>query len=96
MLTVIGKSFYDMLRVVVYANERPGLEYITQNRFELTFAKTGRQVKRHDQWPLLVKAGTHLQQSMIVSELPFVEDACPHSGCAGSLVSEVGEIDKKW
>lgn len=90
------KSFKNILTVVVYANERPGLNYIIQDQFQVTLAKTGRKIVENNQWTSLVKAGAHLQQAMIVPELPYMEGACPHSGCAGTLVSEIGEIDKKW
>ncbi|UQC82685.1 uncharacterized protein CLUP02_08175 [Colletotrichum lupini] len=89
------QSFKNILTVVVYANERPGLNYIIQDQFQVTLAKTGRKIVENNQWTSLVNAGAHLQQAMIVPELPYMEGACPHSGCSGTLVSEIGEIDKK-
>ncbi|KAG7057883.1 transcriptional corepressor ssn6 [Colletotrichum scovillei] len=89
------QSFKNLLTVVVYANERPGLNHIVQGQFQVTLAKTGRKIMENNQWTSIVKAGAHLQQAMIVPELPYMEGACPHSDCAGTLVSEIGEIDKK-
>ncbi|RGP66295.1 transcriptional corepressor ssn6 [Fusarium sporotrichioides] len=43
------ESFCDLLRCVVYANERPGANYILQRLFTVTHAKTGRQVEE-DTW----------------------------------------------
>ncbi|KAF5672100.1 hypothetical protein FCIRC_8518 [Fusarium circinatum] len=41
------ESFNEMLRFVVYANNRPGADYITHNLFDVSNAKTGKHIDQN-------------------------------------------------
>ncbi|XEU97683.1 hypothetical protein FSHL1_002969 [Fusarium sambucinum] len=78
-------SFCDLLRCVVYANERPGANRIMQNLFAVTHAKTGIQVGE-ETWVTAVKPGFHIEQAMIVKRpRPQI---CVNSTCIGRLVEQ--------
>jgi hypothetical protein len=82
-----------LLRCVVYANERPGADYIMQNLFAVTHAKTGRQVSE-ETWAQLAKPGFHIEQAMLVDRVRSLE-TCTDQTCSGRLVEDVLEYDRR-
>lgn len=87
-------SFTVILKVVVYGNQRPGLDYIIRGQFQLTLAKTGRSIGQPHRWNSTIRPGAHIKQAMAVPRLPISKDACPYPSCAGTLLSQVDEVDK--
>ncbi|KAJ5063485.1 hypothetical protein J3E74DRAFT_472435 [Bipolaris maydis] len=87
-------SFTDILKVVVYGNQRPGLDYIVRGQFQLTFAKTGRSIGQPHRWDSTIRPGAHIKQAMVISDLPISKDVCPFPACTGMLISQVDEIGK--
>ncbi|KAF5588330.1 general transcriptional corepressor ssn6 [Fusarium subglutinans] len=81
------RSFNDMLRFVVYANNRPGADYITQNLFNVLNAKTGKHVD-HETWAMSVKPGFHVEQAMVVRRDHSLE-SCMDLDCPGTLAEQV-------
>ncbi|KAH7556630.1 hypothetical protein BM1_06064 [Bipolaris maydis] len=72
-------SFTDILKVVVYGNQRPGLDYIVRGQFQLTFAKTGRSIGQPHRWDSTIRPGAHIKQAMVISDLPISKDASVHA-----------------
>ncbi|KAF5648008.1 hypothetical protein F52700_1222 [Fusarium sp. NRRL 52700] len=81
------EAFNDMLRFVVYANNRPGADYITQNLFDVSNAKTGKHVDQNT-WAMSVKPGFHVEQAMVVNSAHSL-DSCTDSDCPGTLTEQV-------
>ncbi|KAF4499942.1 General transcriptional corepressor ssn6 [Fusarium agapanthi] len=81
------ESFNDMLQFVVYANNRPGADYVTQNLFDVLNAKTGKYVD-HETWAMSVKPGFHVEQAMVVKSAHSLE-SCMDSDCPGTLTEQV-------
>lgn len=59
-------AFCDMLRLVVYANKRPGADFIVQNRFSIMMAQNGMELNERV-WGTFIKPGLHIEQAMVVS-----------------------------
>jgi hypothetical protein len=55
-----------MLRLVVYANKRPGADFIVQNRFSIMMAQNGMELNERV-WGTFIKPGLHIEQAMVVS-----------------------------
>ncbi|GKU22683.1 unnamed protein product [Fusarium langsethiae] len=87
------ESFCDLLRCVVYANERPGANYIMQRLFAVSHAKTGRQIGE-DTWARFVKPGFHIEQAMAVKRARSLE-RCPDPTYIGRLAKQVLEYDSR-
>ncbi|RKL49023.1 hypothetical protein BFJ70_g1958 [Fusarium oxysporum] len=81
------ESFNDMLQFVVYANNRPGADYITHNLFDVSNAKTGKHVDQNT-WAMSVKPGFHVEQAMVVKSARSLE-SCTHSDCPGTFTEQV-------
>ncbi|KAF5558992.1 general transcriptional corepressor ssn6 [Fusarium mexicanum] len=81
------ESFNDMLQLVVYANNRPGADNITQKLFDVLNAKTGKYVD-HKTWAMSVKPGFHVEQAMVVKRAHSLE-SCMDSDCPGTLTEQV-------
>lgn len=90
------QSFNDMLQFVVYANNRPGADYITHNLFDVSNAKTGKHVDQNT-WAMSVKPGFHVEQAMVVKSARSLE-SCTHSDCPGTFTEQVlqHENRKVW
>ncbi|EXL54410.1 hypothetical protein FOCG_05279 [Fusarium oxysporum f. sp. radicis-lycopersici 26381] len=90
------ESFNDMLQFVVYANNRPGADYITHNLFDVSNAKTGKHVDQNT-WAMSVKPGFHVEQAMVVKSARSLE-SCTHSDCPGTFTEQVlqHENRKVW
>ncbi|EUC45948.1 hypothetical protein COCMIDRAFT_25927 [Bipolaris oryzae ATCC 44560] len=88
------ESFTDILKVVVYGNQRPGLEYILRGQFQLTLAKTGLSVGQSNPWVSIIRPGAHIKQAMVVPGLPVSKDTCPYPSCTGTLFSQADEVGK--
>ncbi|KAF4336870.1 hypothetical protein FBEOM_9250 [Fusarium beomiforme] len=80
------QSFSDMLRFVVYANNRPGADYITHDLFDVANAKTGKHIDQ-DTWATFVKPGFHVEQAMIVKRAYSLE-SCTDPDCPGALTEQ--------
>ncbi|KAL5588271.1 hypothetical protein FOBRF1_014799 [Fusarium oxysporum] len=81
------ESFNDMLQFVVYANNRPGADYITHNLFDVSNAKTGKHVDQNT-WAMSVKPGFHVEQAMVVKRARSLE-SCTDSDCPGTFTEQV-------
>ncbi|KAI3577714.1 hypothetical protein IWW34DRAFT_820453 [Fusarium oxysporum f. sp. albedinis] len=81
------ESFNDMLQFVVYANNRPGADYITHNLFDVSNAKTGKHVDQNT-WEMSVKPGFHVEQAMVVKRAHSLE-SCTDSDCPGTFTEQV-------
>ncbi|TXB99616.1 hypothetical protein FocTR4_00013632 [Fusarium oxysporum f. sp. cubense] len=90
------ESFNDMLQFVVYANNRPGADYITHNLFDVSNAKTGKHVDQNT-WAMSVKPGFHVEQAMVVKRARSLE-SCTDSDCPGTFTEQVlqHENRKVW
>ncbi|KAK2927919.1 hypothetical protein FoTM2_013095 [Fusarium oxysporum f. sp. vasinfectum] len=80
------ESFNDMLQFVVYANNKPGADYITHNLFDVSNAKTGKHVDQNT-WAMSVKPGFHVEQAIVVKSARSLE-SCTDSDCPGHLRSK--------
>ncbi|TVY64402.1 General transcriptional corepressor trfA [Fusarium oxysporum f. sp. cubense] len=80
-------SFTDMLQFVVYANNRPGADYITHNLFDVSNAKTGKHIDQNT-WEISVKPGFHVEQAMVVKRACSLE-SCTDSDCPGTFTEQV-------
>ncbi|KAJ4078915.1 hypothetical protein NW761_011661 [Fusarium oxysporum] len=81
------ESFTDMLQFVVYANNRPGADYITHNLFDVSNAKTGKHIDENT-WEMSVKPGFHIEQAMVVKRARSLE-SCTDSDCPGTFTEQV-------
>ncbi|KAI1039544.1 hypothetical protein LB505_002594 [Fusarium chuoi] len=88
-----SKSFREMLLFVVYANKRPGANYITQNLFAVTQAKTGKGVDQ-ETWEAMIKPGFHIEQAVILKG-SHSSKRCLNPKCAGILQDEVLEFEDR-
>lgn len=82
-----------MLLFVVYANKRPGANYITQNLFAVTQAKTGKGVDQ-ETWEAMIKPGFHIEQAVILKG-SHSSKRCLNPKCAGMLQDEVLEFEDR-
>ncbi|KAK3384053.1 hypothetical protein B0T24DRAFT_688964 [Lasiosphaeria ovina] len=92
------KTFKEMLRVIVFRNDRPGLQGILANRFTLRVAGSHSNISRH-RWERIIKPGMHVEQTMLVPELStqIAPDLCSFSRCSGSLQRESDKNnDDNW
>ncbi|KAH7199532.1 hypothetical protein DER44DRAFT_842526 [Fusarium oxysporum] len=87
------ESFREMLQFIVYAKKRPGANYITQNLFALTQAKTGKGVDQ-ETWETMVKPGFHVEQAVILKGT-YSSKRCLNPKCAGTLLDEVLEFEER-
>ncbi|KAK2671468.1 Tetratricopeptide repeat [Fusarium oxysporum f. sp. vasinfectum] len=81
------ESFNDMLQFVVYANNKPGADYITHNLFDVSNAKTGKHVDQNT-WAMSVKPGFHVEQAIVVKSARSLE-SCTDSDCPGTFTEQV-------
>ncbi|KAG7422908.1 General transcriptional corepressor ssn6 [Fusarium oxysporum f. sp. raphani] len=81
------ESFTDMLQFVVYANNRPGADYITHNLFDVSNAKTGKHIDENT-WEMSVEPGFHIEQAMVVKRARSLE-SCTDSDCPGTFTEQV-------
>ncbi|KAH7006401.1 hypothetical protein EDB82DRAFT_573157 [Fusarium venenatum] len=84
-------SFCDLLRCVVYANERPGLNHIMHNLFTITHSKTGLQINP-DVWENAVKSGCHVEQAMLIKRA-HPQGTCMDPKCTGRLLKPKSRYD---
>ncbi|EXM08805.1 hypothetical protein NOF04DRAFT_8309 [Fusarium oxysporum II5] len=82
-----------MLQFIVYAKKRPGANYITQNLFALTQAKTGKGVDQ-ETWETMAKPGFHVEQAVILKGT-YSSKRCLNPKCAGTLLDEVLEFEER-
>ncbi|KAM6524579.1 hypothetical protein FALCPG4_010188 [Fusarium falciforme] len=86
-------SFYDMLRLVVYANERPGADFIVQNRFSIMMAQNGMELNERV-WGTFIKSGLHIEQAMVVSRASSLGENCADSRCSGKVLNQAVQLDQ--
>ncbi|OBS26272.1 hypothetical protein FPOA_00212 [Fusarium poae] len=84
-------SFCDLLRCVVYANDRPGLNHIRQNLFTITHSKTGAQINEFT-WQSAITSGLHIEQAMLVKRAG-PQETCVDPTCTGNLVEQKLQYD---
>ncbi|KAH7211300.1 hypothetical protein BKA60DRAFT_651155 [Fusarium oxysporum] len=89
-------SFTDMLQFVVYANNRPGADYITHNLFDVSNAKAGKHVDQNT-CAMSVKPGFHVEQAIVVKSARSLE-SCTDSNSPGTFTEQVlqHENRKVW
>ncbi|KLP11417.1 uncharacterized protein FFB20_12586 [Fusarium fujikuroi] len=87
------ESFREILLFVVYANKRPGANYITQNLSAVTQAKTGKGVDQ-ETWEAMIKPGFHIEQAVILKG-SHSSKRCLNPKCAGMLQDEVLEFEDR-
>ncbi|KLO83774.1 uncharacterized protein LW93_558 [Fusarium fujikuroi] len=87
------ESFREMLLFVVYANKRPGANYITQNLSAVTQAKTGKGVDQ-ETWEAMIKPGFHIEQAVILKG-SHSSKRCLNPKCVGMLQDEVLEFEDR-
>ncbi|CAM1510770.1 Fc.00g082830.m01.CDS01 [Cosmosporella sp. VM-42] len=84
-------SFCDLLRLVVYANGRPGADII-RHQFDTTLAKTGEKLNDIN-WNYVVKPGFHVEQAIVVSRVQSLK-SCINPECAGTVIDQaLPELD---
>jgi hypothetical protein len=81
---MIMQTFKDMLATVVFANNRPGYRLIALEQFLLKSAKDGPKLDPII-WSQTIKAGDHITQSMLLTDIPVKIDTCQYPDCSGSL-----------
>ncbi|RKK70258.1 hypothetical protein BFJ69_g12003 [Fusarium oxysporum] len=87
MACTTWESFTDMLQFVVYANNRPGADYITHNLFDVSNAKAGKHVDQNT-CAMSVKPGFHVEQAIVVKSARSLE-SCTDSNSPGTFTEQV-------
>ncbi|KAI8666780.1 hypothetical protein NCS57_00904800 [Fusarium keratoplasticum] len=86
-------SFSNMLRLVVYANMRPGADLIVQNRFSIMMAQNGMELNARV-WERFIKSGLHIEQAMVVSRASSLGENCADSRCSGKVINQAVQLDQ--
>ncbi|KAK0733204.1 hypothetical protein B0T26DRAFT_669632 [Lasiosphaeria miniovina] len=92
------ETFKEMLRVIVFRNDRPGFQGVLANRFTLRVAGSHSNIFRH-RWERVIKPGLHIEQTTLVPELStqMAPDLCSFSRCSGSPQRESDKSnDDNW
>jgi hypothetical protein len=95
------KAFFDILKCVVFANNRRGLTQVVNDQFSITLTGGGTKLTRYN-WQRFAQEGMHLKQAVIVSGskiLGMDPERCPFPDCGGILpVSDAGSqlTGKEW
>ncbi|KAI8718094.1 hypothetical protein NCS52_00887400 [Fusarium sp. LHS14.1] len=87
-------SFSDMLRLVVYANKRPGADLIVRNQFSIMVAQSGMELNER-LWGCFVKSGLHIEQAMVVSRASSLKGDCVDPKCGGKVVNQAIQLDHR-
>ncbi|KAL2212691.1 hypothetical protein CC79DRAFT_1393889 [Sarocladium strictum] len=80
-------AFFDVLKCVVFANNRRGLTQVVNGQFSITLTGSGTNLNKHN-WQRFAREGMHIKQAVIVSgtkSLGMDPTRCPYPGCDGIL-----------
>jgi hypothetical protein len=103
--------FCDILKCVVFANDRRGLDRVVNNQFSVSLTKVGTKLTRTN-WDSFAEAGMHVEQAVIVSSSSLGTRIannkarrlhCPYPGCGGGALLNPGlhgihgiQAGKEW
>lgn len=83
-----------MLRLVVYANKRPGADLIMRNQFSIMVAQNGMELNERV-WGRFAKSGLHIEQAMVVSRASSLKRGCVDPRCGGKVVNQAIQLDQR-
>ena len=77
------QSFEEILKTVVFGNDRPGVRYVEHRRYILRSAQNSK-ILDSSNWDDVIKEGAHVTQAMIVTGTDQ-RGYCSFSNCSGRL-----------
>ncbi|KAK4160655.1 hypothetical protein QBC43DRAFT_325015 [Cladorrhinum sp. PSN259] len=78
------QAFTEMLKAVIFREQRPGFHRVINNQFVLKIAKSHRDIPRWE-WEKRIEPGMHIEQWMNVPELVTDLRGCPFPECDGTF-----------
>lgn len=80
----IAQSFKDILRLVVFGNNRPGSAHVMRDKFLLHSAQD-RLLLTEINWQPFIESGAHILQAIIIEQAYDDSQTCPFPLCHGRM-----------